>query len=212
MGLHPKDNPIRVAIITWVWGAYLGDEGLSMGIRLKTSSFTRHHVNVMMTKAKVVGNYVNSILAKREVIKAGYDEALLLDTAGYVAEASGENIFLVQERHSSKPRRCRHPAGHHPGLRPAVAQDLGIPVQEERFSRDELYIADEVFLSGTAAELTPVRELDDRTHRLRQTRSHYQEDSRGLFRRSQRRKSPLCLVAHVYLKDDYNRERSTGIE
>jgi branched-chain amino acid aminotransferase len=96
MGLHPKDNPIRVAVITWVWGAYLGDEGLSLGIRLKTSSFTRHHVNVMMTKAKVVGNYVNSILAKREVIKSGYDEALLLDAAGYVAEASGENIFLVQ--------------------------------------------------------------------------------------------------------------------
>ena len=162
MGLHPKDNPIRVAVITWVWGAYLGDEGLSLGIRLKTSSFTRHHVNVMMTKAKVVGNYVNSILAKREVIKAGYDEALLLDTAGYVAEASGENIFLVQNGVIKTPPLRAILPGITRDCVLTVARDLGIPVQEERFSRDELYIADEVFLSGTAAELTPVRELDDR--------------------------------------------------
>jgi branched-chain amino acid aminotransferase len=162
MGLHPKDNPIRVAVITWVWGAYLGDEGLSSGIRLKTSSFTRHHVNVMMTKAKVVGNYVNSILAKREVIKAGYDEALLLDSAGYVAEASGENIFLVQNGVIKTPPLRAILPGITRDCVLTVAQDLGIPVQEERFSRDELYIADEVFLSGTAAELTPVRELDDR--------------------------------------------------
>jgi branched-chain amino acid aminotransferase len=162
MGLHPKDNPIRVAVITWVWGAYLGDEGLSLGIRLKTSSFTRHHVNVMMTKAKVVGNYVNSILAKREVIKAGYDEALLLDSAGYVAEASGENIFLVQNGVIKTPPLRAILPGITRDCVLTVARDLGIPVQEERFSRDELYIADEVFLSGTAAELTPVRELDDR--------------------------------------------------
>ena len=163
MGLHPKDNPIRVAVITWVWGAYLGDEGLSLGIRLKTSSFTRHHVNVMMTKAKVVGNYVNSILAKREVIKSGYDEALLLDSAGYVAEASGENIFLVQNGVIKTPPLRAILPGITRDCVLIVARDLGIPVQEERFSRDELYIADEVFLSGTAAELTPVRELDDRT-------------------------------------------------
>ncbi len=162
MGLHPKDNPIRVAVITWVWGAYLGDEGLSLGIRLKTSSFTRHHVNVMMTKAKVVGNYVNSIMAKREVIKAGYDEALLLDTAGYVAEASGENIFLVQNGVIKTPPFRAILPGITRDCVLTVARDLGLPVQEERFSRDELYIADEVFLSGTAAELTPVRELDDR--------------------------------------------------
>jgi branched-chain amino acid aminotransferase len=162
MGLHPKDNPIRVAVITWVWGAYLGDEGLSLGIRLKTSSFTRHHVNVMMTKAKVVGNYVNSILAKREVIKSGYDEALLLDAAGYVAEASGENIFLVQNGVIKTPPLRAILPGITRDCVLTVARDLGIPVQEERFSRDELYIADEVFLSGTAAELTPVRELDDR--------------------------------------------------
>ncbi len=163
MGLYPKGNPIRVSVITWVWGAYLGDEGLSSGIRLKTSSFTRHHVNVMMTKAKVVGNYVNSILAKREVIKAGYDEALLLDSAGYVAEASGENIFLVQNGVIKTPPLRAILPGITRDCVLTVARDLGVPVQEERFSRDELYVADEVFLSGTAAELTPVRELDNRT-------------------------------------------------
>lgn len=162
MGLHPKDNPIRVAIISWVWGAYLGDEGLKRGIRLKTSSFTRHHVNVMMTKAKVVGNYVNSILAKREVTKAGYDEALLLDTSGYVAEASGENIFLVKNGVLKTPPLTSILPGITRDCVMTLAQDLGIPVREERFSRDELYLADEVFLTGTAAEITPVREVDDR--------------------------------------------------
>lgn len=163
MGLHPKDNPIRIAIITWVWGAYLGDEGLQRGIRLKTSSLTRHHVNVMMTNAKVVGNYVNSILAKREVTKAGYDEALLLDTSGHVAEASGENIFLVKNGVIITPPLSSILPGITRDCVLTIAKDLGIPVQESRFPRDELYIADEIFLTGTAAELTPVRELDDRT-------------------------------------------------
>lgn len=162
MGLHPKDNPIRVAIISWVWGAYLGDDGLKRGIRLKTSSFTRHHVNIMMTKAKVVGNYVNSILAKREVTKAGYDEALLLDTAGYVAEASGENIFLVKNGLLKTPPLTSILPGITRDTVMTLAQDLGLSVREERFSRDELYLADEVFLTGTAAEITPVREIDDR--------------------------------------------------
>jgi branched-chain amino acid aminotransferase len=162
MGLHPKDNAIRVAVITWVWGAYLGDEGLRLGIRLKTSSFTRHHINVMMTNAKVVGNYVNSILAKREVTKAGYDEALLLDTNGYVAEASGENIFLVKDGIIKTPPLTSILPGITRDCVLMIAKDLGIPVQEGRFPRDELYIADEIFLTGTAAELTPVRELDDR--------------------------------------------------
>ncbi len=163
MGLHPKDNPIRIAIITWVWGAYLGDEGLQLGIRLKTSSLTRHHVNVMMTSAKVVGNYVNSILAKREVTKAGYDEALLLDTSGHVAEASGENIFLVKDGVLKTPPLTAILPGITRDCVLKIATDLGLPVQEGSFARDELYIADEVFLTGTAAELTPVRELDDRT-------------------------------------------------
>jgi branched-chain amino acid aminotransferase len=112
MGVYPGDNPVRVAIITWSWGAYLGEEALEKGIRVKTSSFTRHHVNVMMTKAKICGNYVNSVLAKREVVKMGYDEALMLDTEGYVSEASGENIFMVKDgiRPPLSPR-------FYPGLR-----------------------------------------------------------------------------------------------
>jgi branched-chain amino acid aminotransferase len=162
MGLHPQGNAIRVAVISWVWGAYLGDEGLRLGIRLKTSSFTRHHINVMMTNAKVVGNYVNSILAKREVTKAGYDEALLLDTNGYVAEASGENIFLVKDGALITPPLTSVLPGITRDCVLTIARDLALPVLEQRFPRDEIYIADEVFLSGTAAELTPVRELDDR--------------------------------------------------
>ncbi|MGQ9921626.1 MAG: branched-chain amino acid transaminase [Desulfobacca sp.] len=163
MGLHPKDNPVRVAIITWVWGAYLGDAGLQQGIRLKTSSHTRHHVNVMMTSAKVVGNYVNSILAKREVTRAGYDEALLLDPSGYVAEASGENVFLVKDGVLKTPPLTTILPGITRDCILTIARDLGLPVQEVSMARDELYIADEVFLTGTAAEITPVRELDDRT-------------------------------------------------
>ena len=117
MGLHPKGAPVQIAIISWIWGAYLGDEGLRQGIRVKTSSFTRHHVNVSMTKTKTVGNYVNSIMAKLEAVHGGYDEALLLDTAGYVCEASGENIFIVKDGILKTPPLTVHPAGHHPGLR-----------------------------------------------------------------------------------------------
>ncbi len=163
MGVHPKDNPIRVAIITWPWGAYLGDEGLAKGIRMKISSFSRHHVNIMMTKTKTVGNYVNSVLAKREATGDGYDEAILLDPEGYVSEASGENIFIVKRGVIKTPPLT----GILPGITRrcvlTIARDRGIPVVEERFSRDELYIADEAFLSGTAAELTPIREVDNRT-------------------------------------------------
>ncbi len=162
MGLHPQNNPIRVAIITWVWGAYLGDEGLQKGIRLKTSSLSRHHVNVMMTSAKVVGNYVNSILAKLEVTRAGYDEAILLDPNGYVAEASGENVFLVKNGAIKTPPQTTILPGITRDCIFTIARDLGIPIQEAQFARDEMYIADEVFLTGTAAEITPVRELDDR--------------------------------------------------
>lgn len=162
MGLHPQDNPIRVAIIAWPWGTYLGEEGLRRGIRMKTSSFMRHHVNIMMTKTKTVGNYVNSILAKQEVTRVGYDEALLLDPEGYVAEGSGENIFMVKNGLLKTPPLT----GILPGITRAtvitLAQDLGLTVKEERFSRDELYLADEAFLTGTAAEITPVREVDDR--------------------------------------------------
>ncbi len=163
MGLHPQNNPIRVAVITWVWGAYLGDEGLAKGIRLKTSSLTRHHVNVMMTSAKVVGNYVNSILAKREVTRAGYDEAILLDPNGFVAEASGENVFLVKNGVIKTPPLTTILPGITRDCIFTLSRDLGLPITEAHFARDELYIADEVFLTGTAAEITPVREIDDRT-------------------------------------------------
>jgi branched-chain amino acid aminotransferase len=163
MGLYIREYPVRVVIACWPWGAYLGDEGLALGIRAKISSYTRHHVNVAMTKAKICGNYVNSILAKREVIAAGYDEAILLDAEGYVSEASGENIFIVKDG----VLKTTPPTSILKGItRDAIielARDAGIPVSEERFTRDELYIADECFFTGTAAEVTPVREVDDRT-------------------------------------------------
>jgi len=162
MGVYPGDNPIQVAIITWSWGAYLGEGALEKGIRIKVSSYTRHHVNVMMTKAKICGNYVNSVLAKREVMKMGYDEALMLDTEGYVSEASGENIFMVK----NEILKTTPLTSILPGItRDAViqiARAKKIPLLEERFTRDELYTAQEAFFTGTAAELTPIREVDDR--------------------------------------------------
>jgi branched-chain amino acid aminotransferase len=162
MGLYAPDNPIHVAVAVWSWGAYLGDEGLKNGIRAKVSSYTRHHVNVMMTKSKVSGNYVNSVLAKSEVKKAGYDEAIMLDTEGYVAEASGENIFIVRERRvKTTPLTSVLPGITRDSVL-ALARDKGYEIREERFTRDEMYTADEAFLAGTAAEVTPIREVDNR--------------------------------------------------
>ncbi|MDL1956944.1 MAG: branched-chain amino acid transaminase [Candidatus Desulfofervidus auxilii] len=162
MGLYPKNNPIRVSIITWQWGAYLGKEGLKEGIRTKVSSFTRHHVNAMMTKTKTVGNYVNSILAKMEVTQAGYDEAIMLDTEGYVCEATGENIFIIRDGIIKTPPLTSALSGITRNSIIILAKDLGYEVKEERFTRDELYIADEAFFCGTAAEITPIKEVDDR--------------------------------------------------
>lgn len=162
MGVHPHDNPIRVAIITWPWDTYLGAEGLTKGIRAKISSFTRHHVNVMMTKAKICGNYVNSILAKKEVTREGYDEAILLDSEGYVSEATGENIFIVRNNSLKTPPLTSILPGVTRDSIITLARDMEITVIEQRFSRDELYICDEAFFSGTAAEVTPIREVDDR--------------------------------------------------
>lgn len=162
MGLYAPDNPLHVAIAAWSWGAYLGDEGIRNGIRAKVSSYTRHHVNVMMTKSKVSGNYVNSVLAKHEVKKAGYDEAVMLDTEGYVAEASGENIFLVKRRRlKTTPLTSILPGITRDSVM-TIARNKGYEIEEERFTRDELYTADEAFFTGTAAELTPIRELDNR--------------------------------------------------
>ncbi len=162
MGLNPGNNPIRVSIISWLWGAYLGDEGLTKGVRVKTSAFTRHHVRIMMTKTKTVGNYVNSILAKREALQAGFDEAILLDTEGYVSEASGENIFMVKDGLLRTPPLTSILPGITRDAILTLARDLGIPTREGKFSLDDLYLADEAFLTGTAAEVTPIREVDGR--------------------------------------------------
>ena len=162
MGLNPANNPIRVVIISCLWGAYLGDEGLTKGVRLKTSAFTRHHVRIMMTKTKTVGNYVNSILAKREALQAGYDEAILLDPEGYVSEASGENIFVVKNGVLRTPPLTSILPGITRDAVLTLSRNMGIPVQEAKFPLDDLYLADEAFLTGTAAEVTPVREVDGR--------------------------------------------------
>ncbi|MGH7833780.1 MAG: branched-chain amino acid transaminase [Candidatus Binatia bacterium] len=162
LGLYAPDNPLQVIVAAWSWGAYLGDEGIKNGIRAKISSYTRHHVNVMMTKSKISGNYVNSVLAKNEVKKAGYDEAIMLDTEGYVAEASGENIFTVRQGQiKTTPFTSVLPGITRDSIL-TIAKDKSYTVREERFTRDELYTADEAFLTGTAAELTPIREVDNR--------------------------------------------------
>ena len=163
MGVHPKDNPIRVAIAAYPWGAYLGDEGISKGIRAKISSYTRMHVNSFMTKAKICGNYVNSVLAKLEVTSLGFDEALMLDAEGYVSEGSGENIFIVRNGVLKTPPLTSVLEGITRDSAIEIAEEEGIKIVEQRFTRDELYIADEVFLTGTAAEITPIREIDGRT-------------------------------------------------
>jgi branched-chain amino acid aminotransferase len=163
MGLYGGDNPIQLTIAAWRWGAYLGEEGLAGGIRAKVSSYTRGGVNSTMTKGKLVGNYVNSILAKREVIAAGYQEAILLDPQGYVAEASGENIFMVKRgRVFTPPLGASILAGITRATMVTLCHEHGLPLEERAISRDELYVADEVFLCGTAAEVTPVREIDNR--------------------------------------------------
>jgi len=162
MGLY-ADNPIHVGIVVWKWGAYLGDEGLKNGIRAKVSSYTRYEVNTAMTKAKACGYYINSILAKREAVGLGYDEAIMLDPDGFISEASGENLFIVRNGIIiTAPMGSSILAGITRETIITLARDRGYKVEEERFARDVLYTADEVFLSGTAAEVTPVREIDDR--------------------------------------------------
>jgi branched-chain amino acid aminotransferase len=162
MGLNPGGNAIRVAIIAWAWGKYLGEEGMQRGIRAKISTFSRHFVNAKMTKGKTCGDYVNSILAKREALLDGYDEAIMLDSTGLVSEASGENIFLVRDGVIATPTLNSVLGGITRSTVIELARDKGIPVEERAITRDELYTADEVFLTGTAAELTPIREIDRR--------------------------------------------------
>ena len=163
MGLNPKGVDVRCAIAAWPWGTYLGEDGLNKGIRVRVSSFTRHHVNISMTKAKACGYYINSILAKAEAHRDGYDEAILLDPNGYVSEGSGENIFIYSKEKLHTPTLS---SSNLDGItRDAVikiCKELDIVIEERNITRDELYIAEEVFLSGTAAEITPVREIDSR--------------------------------------------------
>ena len=161
LGVSPKGNTIHLMVAAWAWGAYLGEEGLKKGIRVKTSSYTRHHVNITMTQAKAVSNYTNSILANMEVTDEGYDEALLLDSSGFVSEGAGENIFVVKNGVIFTPDLS---AGALNGITRNtvlhIAQDLGLEVVQKRITRDEVYISDEAFFTGTAAEVTPIRELD----------------------------------------------------
>jgi branched-chain amino acid aminotransferase len=161
MGLAARP-PTRVAVAAWPWGAYLGDEGVRNGIRVKTSSFQRFHPNTLLTKAKASGHYVNSILASREARASGHDEALLLDVDGYVAEASGENVFVASDGLVKTTPLPTVLAGITRQAILRLLADLGVAVREERFTRDEIYLADEAFLTGTAAEVTPIRELDGR--------------------------------------------------
>ncbi|MFT5934672.1 MAG: branched-chain amino acid aminotransferase [Hydrogenophaga sp.] len=161
LGVSPKGNTIHLMVAAWLWGAYLGEEGLKRGIRVKTSSYTRHHVNITMTQAKAVSNYTNSILANMEVTDDGYDEALLLDPSGFVSEGAGENIFVVKDGVIYTPDLS---AGALNGITRNtvfhIAKDLGLEIVQKRITRDEVYIADEAFFTGTAAEVTPIRELD----------------------------------------------------
>ncbi|MGA0952980.1 MAG: branched-chain amino acid transaminase [Burkholderiaceae bacterium] len=163
MGIATNDNKIHIAIAAWPWGAYLGEEGLAKGIRVKTSSFTRHHVNVSMVRAKASGYYINSILAHQEVCGMGYDEALLLDTEGYVSERAGEILFIVKSGRLYTPDLASCLDGITRDSVMTIAKDFGIEIIEKRITRDEIYCADEAFFTGTAAEVTPIRELDDRT-------------------------------------------------
>ena len=162
MGIAARGNKIRVAIAAWPWGAYLGQDGISKGVRLKTSSFARFYHNSMLPAAKVSGHYVNSILAGYEARQNGYDEALLLDTQGFVAEGSGENVFVVRDGVVRTPPLASILPGITRDSVMKILRDLGVAVVEEHFARDLFYIADEAFMTGTAAEVTPVRELDDR--------------------------------------------------
>ncbi len=161
LGVSPRGNRIHLMVAAWSWGAYLGEDGIKRGIRVKTSSYARHHVNITMTQAKAVSNYSNSILANMEATEDGYDEALLLDSSGFVSEGAGENVFIIKGGVIYTPDLS---AGALNGITRNtvlhICKDLGIEVVQKRITRDEVYIADEVFFTGTAAEITPIRELD----------------------------------------------------
>ena len=162
MGISTRGATVHVAIAAWPWGAYLGEEGLEKGIRVKTSSYSRHHVNSTLPRAKMAGTYPNSILANLEVTAHGYDEALLLDTQGFVAEGAGENLFVIKDGKIFEPEIASALTGITRDSVINIAREFGYEVQTRRITRDDIYIADEAFFTGTAAEVTPIRELDDR--------------------------------------------------
>ncbi len=162
MGVSPIGAAVHVAIAAWKWGAYLGEDGLEKGIRVKTSSYSRHHVNVTMPRAKFAATYANSILANMEATQDGYDEALLLDVDGFVAEGAGENLFIVKEGCIYEPEIASALVGITRSTIISLAREMGLEVKSRRLTRDDVYIADEAFFTGTAAEVTPIRELDNR--------------------------------------------------
>ena len=163
LGIFIKNYDTRIAVSAWYWGAYLGEEALKNGIRAKVSSYARFHVNTFMGMSKSTGQYINSILAKKEAVNAGYDEAIMLDTLGFVCEASGENIFVYSDGYiKTPPLSSVLPGITRKSVIEVMEKEMGLKIKEERITRDQLYIADEVFLTGTAAEVTPVREIDDR--------------------------------------------------
>jgi branched-chain amino acid aminotransferase len=162
MGLAATDNPVQLIVAAWPWGSYLGADGLENGIRVRTSSFQRYHINSLMTKSKAVGHYVNSILASMEARSAGYDESLMLDVDGYAAEGCGENLFIVRDNRVKTPPIATVLEGVTRNAAIELLRGDGLEVVEERFTRDEIYIADEAFFTGTAAEITPIKSLDDR--------------------------------------------------
>ena len=162
MGLRADNLRVHVIVAAWSWGAYLGKSALEQGIRIRTSSYTRHHVNITMCKAKANGNYMNSMLALQEALSCGYDEAMLLDNEGYVAEGSGENIFIVRDGVLYTPELTSALEGITRDTIMVLAAEEGLEVREKRITRDEVYVADEAFFTGTAAEVTPIREVDNR--------------------------------------------------
>ncbi len=162
MGLRADNLRVHAAVAAWEWGSYLGDENMEKGIRIRTSSYTRHHVNITMCKSKATGNYINSMLALTEALQSGYDEAMLLDDHGFVAEGSGENIFIVRNGVVYTPDTSSALEGITRDTLMTLAADSGVEVVEKRISRDEVYLADEAFFTGTAAEVTPIREVDGR--------------------------------------------------
>lgn len=163
LGVAPDQNDVQVIVAAWPWGAYLGEEGMQRGIRVQISSFTRHHPNITMIKAKANGNYMNSIMANTEATRNGYDEAIMLDANGFVAEGSGENVFIINDGKLYTPALDAALDGITRRTVMAIAADMQLKVTEKRITRDEVYCADEVFFTGTAAEVTPIREVDGRT-------------------------------------------------